>query len=134
MRGATISTITKSTLMKRRSSLAFPDPLNRLKASGILLGLFTGKGEETTESTLKFHGILNLFDIVVTGLGVKNHKPHPGGVELVLNKLKVRPQNEVIVGDLMAHYKAGLFQARILSRLCMTLCQKTISTLLIVNV
>ncbi len=84
-----------------------PELLNRLKASGILLGIFTGKGEETTESTLKFHGILNLFDIVVTGSGVKNHKPHPEGVELVLNKLKVRPQNAVIVGDSMADYKAA---------------------------
>lgn len=81
--------------------------LNNLKASKILLGIFTGKGKETTESTLKFHGILNLFDIVVTGSGVRNHKPHPEGVELALRKLKVRPQNAIVVGDSIADYKAA---------------------------
>jgi len=88
--------------------------LNNLKASKILLGIFTGKGKETTDSTLKFHGILNLFDIVVTGSGVKNHKPHPEGVELALRKLsewipsgKVQSQNAVVVGDSMADYKAA---------------------------
>jgi HAD superfamily hydrolase (TIGR01509 family) len=81
--------------------------LNNLKSSGTLLGIFTGKGKETTESTLKFHGIRNLFDIVVTGSGVKNHKPHPEGVELALRQLKVHAQDSVLVGDSLSDYKAA---------------------------
>lgn len=81
--------------------------LNDLKTSGRFLGVFTGKGKETAESTLRFHGILNLFDIVVTGSGVKNHKPHPEGVKLALSRLKVEAQNAVVVGDSMADYKAA---------------------------
>ena len=81
--------------------------LNNLKASEILLGIFTGKGKETTESTLEFHGILNLFDMVMTGSNVKNHKPHPEGVELMLKKLKVAPSDTLVVGDSMADYKVA---------------------------
>ncbi len=85
-----------------------PELLRHLKASKILLGIFTGKGKETTESTLKFHGILDLFDVVVTGSGVKNHKPHPEGVEMILNKLKVKPPDAVVIGDSMSDYKAAV--------------------------
>ena len=84
-----------------------PELLHDLKASGLLLGIFTGKGEETTESTVKFHGILDLFDMVVTGSGVKNHKPHPEGVELILRRLKVEASDAVVVGDSMADYKVA---------------------------
>jgi pyrophosphatase PpaX len=91
-------------------SLVFPgipELLNDLKASKILLGIFTGKGKETTESTLRFHGIWDLFDVVVTGSSVKNHKPHPEGVEFALNKLKVLAHNAVVVGDSIADYRAA---------------------------
>jgi HAD superfamily hydrolase (TIGR01509 family) len=81
--------------------------LSGLKTSGTFLGIFTGKGKETTESTLRFHGILDFFDIVVTGSGVKNHKPDPEGVKLALSRLRVETQNAVVVGDSMADYKAA---------------------------
>ncbi len=81
--------------------------LNNLKAAGIFLGIFTGKGKDTTESTLGFHGIRSLFDIVVTGSGVKNHKPNPEGVELTLSKLKIEAPKAVLVGDSMSDYKAA---------------------------
>lgn len=82
--------------------------LKKLKNSGRLLGIFTGKGKETTESTLKHHGVFDLFDIVVTGTGLKNHKPHPEGVKLALGKLKIQPHDAVIVGDSMADYNAAV--------------------------
>lgn len=84
-----------------------PKLLRDLKASGLLLAVFTGKGEETTRSTLRFHGIMDSFDMVVTGSGVKNHKPHPEGVELILNSLKVEPSEAVVVGDSMSDYKVA---------------------------
>jgi len=85
-----------------------PELLNDLKALKMLLGIFTGKGKETTEMTLKFHRIRSFFDIVVTGSGVKNHKPHPEGVELALARLNVHAQKAVVVGDSMADYKAAV--------------------------
>jgi pyrophosphatase PpaX len=84
-----------------------PGLLTDLKSSGVRLGIFTGKGKETTELTLGFHGIRSLFDIVVTGSGVKNHKPDPEGVELALKRLKVRAKDAVLVGDSLSDYKAA---------------------------
>lgn len=84
-----------------------PELLRDLKSSKMLLSIFTGKGKETTESTLKYHGIRSYFDFVVTGSGVRNHKPHPEGVQLALSKLKVAAAETVMVGDSMSDYKAA---------------------------
>ncbi len=84
-----------------------PDLLQRLKSSGMLLSIFTGKGKETTESTLRYHKIRSVFDFVVTGSGVRNHKPHPEGLRLALSKLKVGAAEAVMVGDSMSDYKAA---------------------------
>lgn len=79
--------------------IGIPQLLKRLKEAGSLLGIFTAKGTNTTESTLKYHGLRKLFDIVVTGSAVKNHKPNPEGIQFALNALKVEPSEAVVVGD-----------------------------------
>ncbi len=81
--------------------------LAELKSSGRLIGVFTAKGTSTTDLTLEYHGLKNLFDIVVTGSLVKNHKPDPEGVELALSRLNVLPENAVVVGDSPSDYKAA---------------------------
>ncbi len=82
--------------------------LVNLRSGGAKLAVFTGKGKETTSLTLDYHGIGNDFDIIVTGSGVQNHKPHPEGVELALRKLGVEATKAVVVGNSVSDYKASI--------------------------
>ncbi len=84
-----------------------PELLRALKKTGSHLAIFTGKGNNTTELTLKHHGIRDLFDVIVTGSIVKNHKPSPEGVELALSTLRVEPSMAVLVGDSLSDYRAA---------------------------
>lgn len=81
--------------------------LVRLKDAGCKLAVFTGKGDHTTELTLSHHDMKSLFDLIVTGSMLKNHKPDPEGVELALKTLRVRPPDAVVVGDSLSDYKAA---------------------------
>ncbi len=83
------------------------DLLSNLRSMRIKLAVFTGKGIETTELTLNFHRIREYFDVVVTGSGVQNHKPHPEGVRLTLRKLNLVAGSAIVVGDSLSDYKAA---------------------------
>lgn len=82
--------------------------LKRVKELGKLLGVFTAKGTKTAELTLEYHGIMKLFDIVVTGSSVKNHKPDPEGIVVALTKLGVAAAKTMVIGDSPSDYKASV--------------------------
>ncbi len=82
--------------------------LKSLKASGKFVGVFTAKGTMTTELTLEYHGLKSLFDIIVTGSLVKNHKPDPEGVNQALRRLNLPPGKALVVGDSPSDYKAAM--------------------------
>ena len=84
-----------------------PELLSDLKITGCHLGVFTGKGTDTTELTLRHHGLRELFDVVVTGSNVVNHKPHPEGIELALRFFNDQPATVILVGDSLSDYKAA---------------------------
>ena len=84
-----------------------PELLNGLKKSGCHLGVFTGKGTDTTDMTLKYHRLKNLFDVIVTGSNVMNHKPHPEGIEFALRKFNVESSKAILIGDSLSDYKAA---------------------------
>ncbi len=84
-----------------------PELTKDLKESGARLAIFTGKGDDTTELTLRYHGLRDMFDLVVTGSVVANHKPDPEGVALALKRLQVLPSRAVLVGDSLSDYKAA---------------------------
>ncbi len=81
--------------------------LEQLKKRGKLIGVFTAKGTSTAEITLEFHGLRSLFDIVVTGSVVKNHKPNPEGIEIALDRLGIMPEDTIVIGDSPSDYKAA---------------------------
>lgn len=81
--------------------------LRTLKSAEKLVGVFTAKGTRTAELTLGFHNLRHLFDIVVTGSLVKNHKPDPEGVNLALKKLSISPSKTIVIGDSPSDYKAA---------------------------
>jgi HAD superfamily hydrolase (TIGR01509 family) len=56
---------------------------------------------------VKLYGLEDFFDVVVGGLDVTPHKPHPAPVLLALERLDVRPENAAMVGDLAADILAA---------------------------
>ncbi len=84
-----------------------PELVDSLKKTGAHLAIFTGKGNATTNLTLRHHGLLEMFDIIVTGSEVTNHKPNPEGVRVALERLGVEPSGAVVVGDSLSDYKAA---------------------------
>ena len=78
-----------------------------LKSRGTKLAVFTGKGRRTTDISLCTLNIAQYFDIIVTGSEVANHKPHPEGIQRVLNALDLNPPDVLMVGDALSDIKAS---------------------------
>lgn len=83
------------------------DVLLFLRAKGVKLALFTGKGRRTAAITLEELGLEGMFQMVVSGSDVVNHKPHPEGITRVLRGLRVRPEGTLMVGDTLADIRAS---------------------------
>ncbi len=83
------------------------EALRILKASGIRLAVFTGKGRRTATITLETLGIVEFFEMVVTGNDVCRHKPDSEGIAQILEAFDVRPEETVMVGDSMADVRAS---------------------------
>ena len=81
--------------------------LNDVKQRGKLLALFTGKGIHTTTITLEEFGLQDLFDCVVTGNDVVNHKPSAEGIQKILDQFALEPYEAIMVGDSVADVKAS---------------------------
>jgi len=56
---------------------------------------------------LDFFGIRDCFDAIVTPDDVKNHKPHPESMNLALQRLGLKPDEAVYVGDAESDLEIG---------------------------
>ena len=72
--------------------------LDRLRDAGIRLALFTGSGGESFPP-LRDAGLLEYFEVIVTGKEVARRKPHPEGILRCLDALGVAPGEAAYVGD-----------------------------------
>ncbi len=81
--------------------------LHMLKKAGVLLSIYTGKGREASLITLQKLGILDYFDLVITGSDVKVHKPSPEGIEIFVEKYSLEKERVLMVGDAPADIKAA---------------------------
>lgn len=72
--------------------------LDRLRSAGIRLAIFTGSGGESFPP-LRDAGLLEYFEVVVTGNEVERRKPHPEGIQRCLDALGVEPGEAAYVGD-----------------------------------
>ncbi|MDP4116483.1 MAG: HAD-IA family hydrolase [Bacteroidota bacterium] len=92
--------------------------LNYLKEKNVLLSIYTGKGEEAANITLKKLGIFSYFDMVITGDDVQEHKPSPEGITLFLDKFNLKKENAIIIGDaptdIIAANSAGIKVASVI--------------------
>jgi len=92
--------------------------LNYLKEKNVLLSIYTGKGKEAANITLKKLDIFSYFDMVITGDDVQEHKPSPEGITLFLDKFNLEKGNAIIVGDaptdIIAANSAGIKVASVI--------------------
>jgi pyrophosphatase PpaX len=84
-----------------------PEVLEMLKKRGLILAIFTGKGKQSTLISLQMLGIKNLFDLIVTGNDVENHKPSADGIRRVMKQFGLQPDQVLMVGDAVADVKAA---------------------------
>lgn len=97
------------TLFKKRADVVMADytflyesidgTLKALKNKGNLLGIVSTKFRYRIEAILAREKILDLFDIIVGGEDVKNHKPDPEGVLKATEKLNVPLSKCIFIGD-----------------------------------
>lgn len=73
--------------------------LSRLKLKGIKLGVVTNSINETAEYMLKYSGIYDFFDIIVTNENVSQQKPSPEGYIFAMQKLHVTPMETIVIED-----------------------------------
>ncbi len=78
-----------------------------LKEKGKHLAVFTGKGKHTTRITLEECGLVEYFDLIVTGNDVVHHKPDAEGINRILSHFGVRPEETLMVGDSIADVTAS---------------------------
>jgi HAD superfamily hydrolase (TIGR01549 family) len=78
-----------------------------LKNADCLLGIYTGKGRTSSLITLNFLGVRQLFDLIVTGDDVINHKPSPEGIIKFINEFDLDKKEVIMIGDAPSDIKAA---------------------------
>lgn len=81
--------------------------LQFLQLRGIRLAVFTGKGKRTADITLQALNLAHYFELVVSGNDVTRHKPHPEGIQKVLEAFSLFPEQALMVGDSLGDIKAS---------------------------
>jgi HAD superfamily hydrolase (TIGR01549 family) len=71
------------------------------------VGLVTNTPRENVDKILAHFQLSNHFDVVMTGDDVKKGKPDPEMVITACERLNVKPERVILVGDTKADYQAG---------------------------
>lgn len=80
----------------------YPDALFTLMSlhyAGKKIALVTTSRHDQVDPLLKKYELYNLFDVVICGDDVKEHKPHPEPIEKALDILGAKKAQSVMVGD-----------------------------------
>lgn len=92
--------------------------LHQLKDKGYPIGIFTGKGRESSIITLRKLRVDHYFDLIITGDDVENHKPSPEGILKFVNHFGLKPARVLMIGDsvsdVIASKEAGIKIASVL--------------------
>ena len=73
--------------------------LSKIKHAEILTGIVTNSGRAPVESVIKEFGFEPYLSILVTRNEMAKLKPHPHGLILAAEQLRVRPEESLYVGD-----------------------------------
>ncbi|KAF0153618.1 MAG: phosphoglycolate phosphatase [Ignavibacteria bacterium] len=92
--------------------------LEIIKSKNIPLSIYTGKGKDSAEITLKEIGVYHLFDMIVTGDDVKEFKPAREGIDMFIEAFNLDRNKVLMVGDapadVIASHSAGVKIASVL--------------------
>ncbi|MEW6652448.1 MAG: HAD-IA family hydrolase [Bacteroidota bacterium] len=92
--------------------------LEFIKSKNIPLSIYTGKGKDSAEITLKEIGVYHLFDMIVTGDDVKEFKPSREGIDMFIETFNLDRNRVLMVGDapadVIASHSAGVKAASVL--------------------
>ena len=75
------------------------DALKALKSAGYLLALFSDKRQKYGKMELEISGIVSLFDHVRFLDNRRPYKPHPKGLQQVLDASTTEPRDAMYIGD-----------------------------------
>lgn len=75
------------------------ETLHALRAAGVRLAVVTNKEARYTETVLKAHDLLPLFDRVISGDSLPVKKPDPAGVNDCIQRFGVERERTLFVGD-----------------------------------
>ncbi len=78
-----------------------------IKSKKIPLSIYTGKGRDSSIITLQKIGVFDLFDMIVTGDDVEDHKPSPEGIDQFVEKFKLNREKVLMIGDAPADILAA---------------------------
>ena len=82
--------------------------VRKIRKYGLESGLVTGKIKYFVEKHLKEAGFdLNAFEAIASFETTRKHKPDPEPLLYVINKLHVRPEEAVYVGDAISDYECA---------------------------
>ena len=70
-----------------------------LRAQGLKTGIVSTKFRYRIEAILANHDARHLFDCVVGGEDVRQHKPHPESLQRALARMSLAPHESLYVGD-----------------------------------
>lgn len=73
--------------------------LETLTARGLATGIVTSGSRSRVERELELHGLLDHLHVRVYGSELTEKKPHPEGLLLCLDRLRVHAKDAVFVGD-----------------------------------
>ncbi|NHJ03530.1 MAG: HAD family hydrolase [Candidatus Heimdallarchaeota archaeon] len=81
--------------------------LENLQNQGIILCLFTNNAKKPTLEVLQLHDMQKYFQIIVAREDVFQMKPDSEGIDLILKKLDLKPEQVILVGDSWVDGKAA---------------------------
>jgi pyrophosphatase PpaX len=84
-----------------------PELLGELDLSGRSLAVVTSETSTLSDYALETINLRNYFDALVTSDHVLKRKPDPEGIHLALQKMRLSPQECMLVGDSAADITAG---------------------------
>jgi len=81
--------------------------LKFIKSKNIPVSIYTGKGRESSEITLKKTGLYDFFDMIVTGDDIQGCKPSPEGITKFAVLFNIDPKKILMIGDAPADITAS---------------------------
>ena len=73
--------------------------IKKLNRDGCHMAILTSSLREYTIPALKYHNLINMFEIIITGEDVKKHKPDPEVVNLAIERFGTNKETSVMIGD-----------------------------------